>query len=267
MNKFFLYIDILGFSQLVSVDTAKVDDLYEVVASLNALTHDAFEVIVFSDTILVYNTVDPVQVRDNEYLVMYLCEFAKDLQHRLAGRDISFRAILTYGPFVHYTLNKVPCFYGQALIDTHKAEGSIQAIGLFIDKSCSKHCKIFDLSSYNDQYDFVYITQSFQEIEDLHQGAFPLNDISVTQTDLGYAFAAEFLFAKYLYDNSVSQVDARVKQKYDNTIILYQRRYPKTMAALASQNFSAAVVSSSTEWQNCLSRYPESFSYVKNRTN
>jgi hypothetical protein len=263
MNKYFLYIDILGFSQLVSTNAAKVDDLYEVVASLNVHSHWAFEAIVFSDTILVYNTVDSVQEKDKQYLVMYLCEFAKDLQYRLAGRNISFRAILTYGPFTHYTLNNIPCFYGQALIDTYHAEKSLQAIGLFIDKSCSQHCKVFDLSSFDDKYDFVHTTQSFQEVENLHEGAFPLDDFSLTQTDLGFVFAGEFLFAKYLYDNSLNQTDARVKQKYVNTIELYQRRYPKAMAALTSQNFSPATVSSLADWQKYLNRYPEDCSYVR----
>jgi hypothetical protein len=264
MNKYFLYIDILGFSQLVATSPKKVDDLYEAVASLNAHTHDAFEAIVFSDTILIYNTVDSVQTKDDEYLVMYLCEFAKDLQYRLAGRDIAFRAILTYGPFVHYTLNNLPCFYGQALIDTYNSEKSIQAMGLFIDKSISKYCTVFDLSSFDYKYDFVHIAQSFQEVEDLHQGIFPLDDFLLTQTDLGNVFAAEFLYAKYLYDNSLYQSNEAVKQKYVNTIGFYRSRYPQSMAVLISQKFSPNTVSSSAKWHEYLNRYPESFSYIKN---
>lgn len=265
MNKYFLYIDILGFSQLVATSPEKVDDLYEAVASLNVHAHDAFEAIVFSDTVLIYNTVDSAHTKDDEYLVMYLCEFAKDLQYRLAGRDIAFRAILTYGPFVHYTLNNIPCFYGQALIDTYNAEKNIQAMGVFIDKSISKYITVFSLSSFDDKYDFVHTTQSFQEVEDLHQGVFPLNEFSLTQTDLGVVFAAEFLYAKYLYDNSLSQSVETIKQKYVNTIEFYRSRYPKSMAVLLSQNFSPNTVSSSVQWHEYLNRYPESFSYIRNR--
>lgn len=47
MNDFFLYLDILGFTDLVKEGSERIDDLYEVIASLNVHKHDAFKVIVF----------------------------------------------------------------------------------------------------------------------------------------------------------------------------------------------------------------------------
>ena len=54
-DRYLLYIDVLGFSALIDEGLGKINDLYEVIASLNVHRHDAFKVIVFSDTILVYN--------------------------------------------------------------------------------------------------------------------------------------------------------------------------------------------------------------------
>jgi hypothetical protein len=89
-DRYLLYIDILGFSDLVAGSDPKIHDLYEVIASLNVHDHPSFRAIIFSDTILVYNVEGQDTRSDRSYLVMYLCEFAQDLQHRLTAKDIFF---------------------------------------------------------------------------------------------------------------------------------------------------------------------------------
>jgi hypothetical protein len=54
-DHYLLYIDVLGFKKLVDEAPDRVDDLFEIVASLNLHQHHDFAAIVFSDTILVYN--------------------------------------------------------------------------------------------------------------------------------------------------------------------------------------------------------------------
>src|SRR5271169_2114681 len=100
--------------------------------SLHVHTHPSFRAIVFSDTILVYNTEGQDAAFDRHYLVMYLCEFAHDLQQRLTEKDIFFRAVLVKGAFHHYELNGIPCFFGEALIRAYLSERTIKAIGLFM---------------------------------------------------------------------------------------------------------------------------------------
>ncbi len=73
-ERFLLYIDVLGFTDLVSQSNARIDDLYEVIASLHVHNHPSFKVIIFSDTILVYNVEGEDTRRDRTYLIMYLCE-------------------------------------------------------------------------------------------------------------------------------------------------------------------------------------------------
>ena len=77
IHRYLLYIDILGFSDLVAAGSPRVHDLYEVIASLNVHRHSAFRAIVFSDTVLVYNTVGGDTKADRESIVMFLCEFSQ----------------------------------------------------------------------------------------------------------------------------------------------------------------------------------------------
>jgi hypothetical protein len=76
-ERFFLYIDILNFSNLIK-QRGRVEELYDIIDSLNVHRHHAFTTVIFSDTILVYNKVNPRNIEDIRYLVMFLCEFAKN---------------------------------------------------------------------------------------------------------------------------------------------------------------------------------------------
>ena len=60
MEKTFLYIDILGFKNLVTSNTDKVESIFKIIDSLHVHKDIAFQTIVFSDTILVFN-------KDNSY--------------------------------------------------------------------------------------------------------------------------------------------------------------------------------------------------------
>jgi len=201
MDKYFLYIDILGFSELVQTDLTRVDELYEIIASLNVHKHHVFKAIIFSDTILVYNNGEPRSQEDHYYLLMYLCEFVHDLQNRLAGRNIVFRAIITKGQFVHYEINGIPCFYGSALINAYNSEKTIQAIGLFLDKSCANESDIFNYCEFNDRYDFVFTTKMMDVVEFDYEGNFPLDSYGVEQTDLGWLLIPELLTLKKINKN------------------------------------------------------------------
>ena len=74
-HKYLLYIDILGFADLVNESQADVRRLYKILEGLNCHKHDAFQVIVFSDTILIYNKFDTFLKHEHEYAVMFLIEF------------------------------------------------------------------------------------------------------------------------------------------------------------------------------------------------
>ena len=79
-NRLFLYIDILGFKDLVK-SGGDIAMLYRTIDELNVHRDRDFTCIVFSDTILVYGAENWLGVSNQG--VMWLIEFAQDLFFRL----------------------------------------------------------------------------------------------------------------------------------------------------------------------------------------
>lgn len=160
--KYSLYIDILGFSDLVKRDPLQVEKIYGVLDSLNVHSDDIFRTIVFSDTVVVYNRIDPKpdDAKAHESIVCYSIEFAEDLHHRLTGQGLYFRAVQVYGEFQHYALENIDCFFGEALIDAYAQEKKIPSIGLFIDTTCNQYNRYFLTEPFGDHLLFVYLNRS-----------------------------------------------------------------------------------------------------------
>lgn len=264
-NRLLLYIDILGFSDLVSESPRRIDDLYEVIASLNAHNHNAFRCVIFSDTILVYNVDGGDTPQDISYLLMFQCEFVKDLLHRLTNREIFYRAVITYGYFRHYQLNDVPCFYGTSLINAHNAEKDIKAIGLFMDNRLLPYCDIFHHTPFNDSYSFVYVTQSLDELEGIRNCRLPAGEIKnhIEQTELDWNGGPEILHLADLCRNAnSSELPESVAKKYQTTVELYRLRYPQIIARLEGNSFDIKSVFPEVDWNAVIARHPESCSYA-----
>ena len=262
-DRYLLYIDILGFSDLV---TEQIHDLYEVIASLNIHKHSAFRALVFSDTILVYSVDGGHTPQDRSYLVMFLCEVAQDLQLRLTGRGIVFRAVLVRGDFTHYELNSLPCFFGPALNDAHRSEKEIKAVGLFMQRSIVPDSDIFKGVAFNDKYNFVFITQSLNEVEDQLGGSFPMARFLVEDTELIYYLVPEILYLKQLNHWATAHRVKKVRKKCLRSLALFRTRYPKTLQHLESTNFDLEAISPGASWAEVVSRFPENYAgAIENR--
>ena len=234
-DRYLLYIDVLGFSALIDEGFARIEDLYEVIASLHVHDHPSFQVIVFSDTVLVYNVEGGDIPRDRAYLVTYLCEFAQDLQRRLTGKGVFFRAILVRGQFTHYELNGIPCFFGPALVRAYRAEKTLPAVGLFMERSLVPDSDIFKSVPFDDFHNFVFITQALNTAEDLWGGV--IDRFELEGTDLIYVLVPELLFLRELSRFAAFHPDERVRQKHANTLKVFRARYPRTLGLLEANNF------------------------------
>lgn len=259
-DRYLLYLDILGFAELARGDARRVHDLYQVIASLRGHKHGDFQTIVFSDTLLIYNVAEPRSDSDKAYLVMYLCEFVQDLQHRLVGRDISFRALLVRGDFEHYKRGEVPCFFGPALIKAYTDEKNIPATGLFIDGHCNSRNEIFRTLPLDDTYSFVFLTQNLTELEDTWQGQLPLDDIVAIESDMASHLGPEVMHLERIYRLAHSVSDARIRAKYAFTWTFYEKRYPKTCRSLLKEGFALEAINAHFDWQELRAQYPEDFS-------
>ncbi len=262
---YLLYIDVLGFGELVETAPKRVEDLFEIVASLNIHAHGAFAAIAFSDTILVHNVSLPSNDHDRQYVVMYQCECFKDLLHRVAGRGISLRAVLTYGPFQHYLLNGTPYFYGPALNHAYRAEKALQITGLLMDEHCRKYSNIFSSRPFDDHWHYVFVTQAIDDWEHQYGAMMPLPRIIVHDTDLGWYLGPEIETLAFSARQAREHPDPRVRAKHIATLQQYRSQYPKCFAALESNDFRMEAVSTEFDWAAVRAQMLDSYSWASIR--
>lgn len=257
VDRYFLYNDILGFGDLVMREPDRVADLYEIISTLNAHRHDSFGTIVFSDTILVYPKFRRnLGTRSDAYFVMYLCEFAQDLMYRLVSRNIYFRAVLTQGKFTHYLLNEIPCFYGPALVNAFRSEKKIKAVGLFMDNRCLSVSDIFKTCPFNEEYSFVYLSQSLDEFAPQGSALYPIpfpDAALFRDMDLEWALAQDVLMLKNISESRTSS-DSGIREKHNNTWQLLHSRYGFIMDELERNDFHPRVICPGLDWTESMKR-------------
>jgi hypothetical protein len=235
-ERYLLYLDILGFTEMAR-EPQRVLNLYQVMDRLNVHRHDAFQALVFSDTLVVYNRVEPSNAHDRRYYVMYLAEFAQDLLQRLIGRDCYFRAILTKGSFIHHRFENLEAFFGQALIDSHRYEKGLIGCGLFMDVQLLKENEIFPTRRHCDRYHYVFLTQAIQNASNLGTSGFPFHgDLldAMGTTTLTYA---ELTFLADVYRKSTSHPEPKVRSKFQATWNFYQLQFASLCDILRGSGF------------------------------
>ena len=253
--KYFLYIDILGFSELVKKGADSIEGLYRKIDALNAHKHDSFKTIVFSDTILIYNNYEPIHKHDHDYAVMFLCEFVQDLIYHLANDDIHFRAILTYGEFKHYSLKNMEAYYGKALVDSYYKEQDIIGMGLFIDKNIASHC-IFNKVHYDKDLDFVTMLQGMDRIKLNYQGDLPTTDKDLIEdTDEYWASFLELKYLENIRNHSLNHPVNKVRGKFLQTYSLYKQLYIDELNFFEENGFNPSHINPSADWSRFLRKY------------
>ena len=251
-TKYLLYIDILGFSDLVKRDPLQVEKIYGVLDSLNVHRHDVFRTIVFSDTVVVYNRIDPKpnDAKAHEYIVWYSIEFAEDLHHRLTGQGLYFRAVLVSGEFQHYALENIDCFFGEALIDAYAREKKIPSIGLFIDTACNQYNRYFRTEPFGDYLHFVYLNRSVESLQQETNGEFPVDQILL---DSNYPYLAwQVRFLHDVHSMMRTHPVPTVRTKFLTAWDFYKRRYPKILTALEESGFDMKVFNPGFDWSQQL---------------
>ncbi|MEO8064515.1 MAG: hypothetical protein ABI821_17395 [Pseudomonadota bacterium] len=245
-ERFLLYIDILGFSEMSRSEPRKVARIYSILDSLNVHRHDLFKTIVFSDTVLVYNSTLATSKSIRDYLVWYLIEFAEDLHHRLTGQDVYFRSVITAGQFSHYSLQNIDCFFGEALIDAYLREKRIPSLGLFIDARCNQYNKYFRTRRFDDQLRFVYLNRSLETLHQYSGGVFPFGD--PTLEDMTPHVPWQVRFLRDIHNQMKSHSDPLVRIKFLTAWEMYRSRYPSMLAALEGGGFSLSSLAGRRAW-------------------
>jgi len=240
--KYLLYIDILGFSNLVGESNSKIVDLYHVIDELNVHSHTSFKTIVFSDTIIVYNLIDPISTQDHQYIVMYSIEFAQDLQYRLFKKNIFFRAQLRYGEFENFSLKNIECFYGKALINSYTNDKNFHACGLFIDDHSNEYNIIFPSQKYCQDMHFIFINQALERYYAITPTGDPIDPNIIVSTSDQYFLVNDILFIKQLYQNSIQFENPSIPTKYISTFDFFRKRYTHIVNKLIETNFDCSTL-------------------------
>lgn len=262
-ERFLLYIDILGFTEMVRREPRKVARIYSILDGLNVHRHKSFKTIVFSDTVLVYNHELAKSDSDREYLIWYLTEFAEDLHHRLTGQDIYFRAALVAGDFFHYKLDNIECFFGAALLSAYFAEKEIPSLGLFMDEECSRYNKYFRLARFNSDYYFVYLSRSLEKINSYSGGKFPVKKYPMHVGDIAPEITWQVRFLKDVHEHMRNHAVPHVRTKFLAAWDFYKQRYPEMLSVLEDGGFSASSLGGASDWNELQERTEKSISHFK----
>lgn len=254
-NKYLLYIDILGFSQLVEKNYGKVKKLFKIIDQLNVHRHGAFKTVVFSDTILTFNNVAPKDPADHEYLVMYACEFVQDLLLRSTDLQIQFRAVLTYGDFFYQRLQNVEEYHGKGLIKAYCQEKQISGIGMFIDKKLLTYNKIYRTLQFDEDFHFVFLTQALERLNAYGIPSFPIHERFFEDT-LEFSFIdRELKVLKTIKENMDCQTDSKIRGKYLQTYHLYKLRYGTLIDFFEKNNFDFRAINPDADWDTALGHF------------
>lgn len=258
-NRYLLYIDILGFSNYVKNDMLQVRRIYKIIEDLNAHQHDAFRVIVFSDTVLIYNLLEPLTEHDKNYYVMFLIEFAQNLLYEFAGKKLFFRALLVQGEFEHITSGRSEKYFGKTLVRAYLKEKSIKCCGLFIDKESQKNNDIFPVTKHDKDVYFVYMNQSLDSFCSGELGQWPVDPNLMFQTDSQWHLAQDIYFLRDVFTLMHKHNDDGVRSKMNATWAYYEKRYPLLLKDLVSNDFRLSVLSAGFDWSDAASRITEGF--------
>jgi len=239
MKRAFLYVDILGFENLVVTNSPKIKRIFEILDQLGSHKHDHYfslQTIVFSDTVLIFNSND-TENKDVHLYVTYLVEYAQELFYKLASINVYFRGILTFGQFDFSQLKNIQAYYGYALIETYKKEKKIEGFGLFANKCISNKIVVFDKIEASEDFYFVVLCQSLKNLYSMTNGILPTDINILTDTDDCYRLDEDLRFLReieYLMKNHPIE---KVKEKYRKVYDIYKNEFPLFFEKFESEGF------------------------------
>lgn len=261
-DRFLLYIDILGFSEMVIKVPRKVVRVYEILDTLNVHSRSDFKVIVFSDTILIYNNSPEPTDLDKAHCIQTLIDFASDLHHRLVGQDIFFRAVIVKGDFHHYERNHVNCFFGDALITAYHAEKDIPSLGLFISDECLKFGSKQPVAFFSQGLSFVFLCDGLQALSTLAPIKWPINFGGSPGEDFAMNTPWDVRFLKDVHTQMREHAVPAVRTKFLTAWDFYQREYPSALSALVQNDFSINALGTS-DWAEATKKMERKIKYFK----
>jgi hypothetical protein len=239
MKKAFLYIDILGFENIVRTNPTKVNTIFEIFDSLKVFRHSALQTVVFSDTVLIFNKDENFPA---DYYCTYLVEYAQELFYKLSMINVYFKGILTSGEFEFSQLANIQSYYGLALIDTYKDEGTLEGFGLYVDKNISNEIIVFDKVPFTEKYEFILLCQGLKNLYTATNGVLPIDINLLTETDTYSRIDEELRFFREIEYIKQNHPVKKVKNKYQKVYDIYKKELPLFFAKFEEEGFLPIVI-------------------------
>jgi hypothetical protein len=251
-DRLFLYIDILGFKDLVK-SGGDIAALYKTIDELNVHRDRDFTCIVFSDTILVY--ADEMWLGAPNQGIMWLIEFAQDLFYRLISKDIHFRAYVTRGNFEHYKLRNLEAYYGEALIECYEREKEIKCTGVFLDARLVQYCDIFKTTKFDDHAYYVHVMQTLDMVSLPYDGyPHPALGEYILATGMEWWIAYQLHYMKGVFEKSLDQsLSDEVRLKFQNAWKMIETHHDGLARRLRESDFEFRAVID-LDWTEPLAR-------------
>lgn len=247
MERDFLYIDILGFSNMVKEHSPKISQIFDIINGLSVHDHYSFRTIVFSDTIIVYNENNDMP---NHYYVTYLIEFAQQLFYRLLSIGVYYRGFITYGDFEFQKLPNIQAYWGNALIETYEDDNKkdennrIKGFGLFVRRDLSDDIVILDKIPVGEKYNFVFLCQSYINLYKKVNGILPVDINLLTETDEFDRIDEDLAFFREIAFLKENHPCETIREKYQTVYDWYNRKTPKFFEIFEQQGFLPFVLNS-----------------------
>lgn len=241
MNRTFLYIDILGFKNFVRTNPTKVDKIFSIVDTLKVHQHFAFDTIVFSDTILIFNKDEG---RSTDYHCLYLVEYSQELFYRLSEINVYFKAILTFGDFNFSPMSNIQAYYGLALIDAYEEEEVLEGFGLYINKDLSTKIMTFDKVPFTQKYDFIILCQSLKNLYKKTHGILPIDINLLNETNQFDRLEEDLRFFREIEYLKQNHRNEKVRDKYQKVYDTYKSELPLFFSTFEEQGFLPFTINS-----------------------
>jgi hypothetical protein len=236
LKRVFLYIDILGFENLVREKSNKVEYIFQTFNGLKVFRNHDLRTVVFSDTILVFNKEENKPLN---FYYEYLVEYAQELFYRLAIVNVYYRGIITYGEFDFTQLANIQSYYGLALIESYKAEKNkkLKGFGLYIDKQISNNIITFSKIDISDNFDYIILCQSITNLYSFTQGKLPVDIRMLIDIDDFSRIDEELRFFREIDYLRKNHPESRVRAKYQKVYSIYKSILPLFFKKFAKDGF------------------------------
>lgn len=180
IEKAFLYIDILGFTDLVNNNSEKIQEIFSIIDGLDVHDKDNLKVVVFSDTILVFTMRESLKIN---YFVRDMVTYTQELFYKLSSIGVFFKAVLTFGEFSFTKMKNIHAYHGKALVETYFDTNSLEGFGLYISNDMASWILGFDSIKLSEKYSFVLLCHSIINLYKETKGILPISSKLLDKPD------------------------------------------------------------------------------------